>query len=90
MEIENICIIMSTYNGEQYVKEQIESILQQKNVNINIVIRDDGSTDSTFNIISDFKNKNSNISIIKGNNILHSRIKMMYGSLKRHIRASTP
>ena len=69
MEIENICIIMSTYNGEQYVKEQIESILQQKNVNINIVIRDDGSTDSTFNIISDFKNKNSNISIIKGNNI---------------------
>ncbi len=45
---------MATYNGEKYIKEQINSILNQKYHNWNLIIRDDGSTDKTVHIINDF------------------------------------
>ena len=65
----NVCILMSTYNGEIYLKEQLDSILRQKNVDIRILIRDDGSTDKTCQIISDYITKHENIKLKRGHNI---------------------
>ena len=48
--MEKVCVLMSTYNGEKYLKEQIESILNQENVEVDILVRDDGSTDSTLDM----------------------------------------
>ena len=42
-----ISILLSTYNGEKYLVEQLDSLLEQSYTNIVIVIRDDGSTDAT-------------------------------------------
>lgn len=42
---------MSTYNGEKYLKEQIDSILSQEDVNLDLLVRDDGSTDKTVEIL---------------------------------------
>ena len=39
----NVEVLMATYNGAKYVGRQIDSILMQKNVNVHITIRDDGS-----------------------------------------------
>ncbi|WP_276836115.1 glycosyltransferase [Megasphaera stantonii] len=47
-------VLMSTYNGEKYLEEQIESILQQKNVKVNLLVRDDGSTDRTIDILKKY------------------------------------
>ncbi|MGN7990539.1 glycosyltransferase [Pedobacter sp. 22226] len=44
-------ILLATYNGERYIREQIESILSQEGVEINILINDDGSRDQTVNIL---------------------------------------
>lgn len=52
-----VCILMSTYNGEKYIAEQLNSIIRQTDVNIHIMIRDDGSVDSTKNIIRNFLEK---------------------------------
>ena len=65
--LKNICVVMSTYNGEKYIKQQIDSILAQEGVLINIFIRDDGSTDKTIDIIKNFHNEN--ITIVKGKNV---------------------
>ena len=46
-----ISIAMATYNGEQYIKEQIDSILKNMSNNDELVISDDGSNDNTINII---------------------------------------
>ena len=46
-----VIICMSTYNGEKYVKEQIESLLNQTYKNLEIYVRDDGSKDNTINIL---------------------------------------
>ena len=40
-----VCVMLASYNGEKYIGEQIDSILQQKDVDIKLVVRDDGSTD---------------------------------------------
>lgn len=65
-----VLILMSTFNGENYIVEQLDSILNQKDVNLKILIRDDGSTDHTVSIIFKYRNLYPDlIEIIKGNNI---------------------
>ena len=45
MRMKKVQILMSTYNGQTYLRKQIESILRQTYQNIELVIRDDGSKD---------------------------------------------
>lgn len=52
-----ISVAMATYNGEKYIREQLESILKQLNEEDEIIISDDGSTDNTINIIKFFEDK---------------------------------
>lgn len=40
---ERVCVLMATYNPQKYLLEQINSILQQEKVEVEIIIRDDGS-----------------------------------------------
>ncbi len=52
---QSVIVLMSTYNGQKYLKEQIESIYNQDfSGHITVVIRDDGSKDNTLKIISEF------------------------------------
>lgn len=63
-------ILMSTYNGEKYIRKQIESILNQDERDCSIVVRDDGSNDSTCNIIREYIRAFPNrILLIKGENM---------------------
>lgn len=45
--MKKVCVMMTTYNPNQYFVEQIESILKQKNVKIDIIVRDDASSDKS-------------------------------------------
>ncbi len=47
MESFKVQVLLSTYNGEKYIDDQIKSLLSQEDVELHIVIRDDGSTDGT-------------------------------------------
>jgi glycosyltransferase involved in cell wall biosynthesis len=49
-----ISIALATYNGEKYIKEQLQSILLQLTAEDEIIISDDSSTDKTLEIISGF------------------------------------
>ena len=50
--MKNVLVVMSTYNGEKFIKEQLDSIINQTYKNIEIIVRDDGSKDNTVNIIT--------------------------------------
>lgn len=52
-----VTVIMSTYNGEKYLEQQLESLIKQKNVELYIWVRDDGSTDKTQEILENWKKK---------------------------------
>jgi glycosyltransferase involved in cell wall biosynthesis len=59
-------ILLSTYNGEKYLSDLIESLLNQTYQDLKIIIRDDGSVDNTCSIIESFYDKYpSKISFIK-------------------------
>ena len=49
-----VSVCMATYNGEKYIKEQIDSILSEIKENDEIVISDDNSTDCTVEIIKSY------------------------------------
>lgn len=56
-----LAILMSSYNGAKYIREQIDSIIAQSFVDWTLYIRDDGSTDGTVDIIKEYEGKDSRI-----------------------------
>lgn len=62
-------ILLSTYNGENYIEEQLESLLAQDYQEISILIRDDGSSDQTIEIIKKYSMQYDNIEYYSGENI---------------------
>src|SRR6185503_10566774 len=56
-----VSVVMCTYNGEKFLREQIDSILAQTWLNIELVIVDDVSSDNTVKIIEDFSRKDKRI-----------------------------
>lgn len=67
--MDKVCVFMSTYNGGKYIQKQLVSILKQKNVEVLIIIRDDGSTDNTVDIVKMYINNYSNIVLLEGENL---------------------
>ena len=56
-----IDIVVTTYNGEKYIAEQLESLLAQTYPYIRILIHDDGSVDGTEKIVREYMQKDSRI-----------------------------
>ena len=54
-----VVVLLSTYNGERFLEEQLESIVAQKGVTPIIIVRDDGSTDNTCKILDKWQKKNA-------------------------------
>ena len=62
-----IDILLATYNGSQYLPEQLDSILNQSYGNINVIIRDDGSSDNTVMIIKEYEQKDNRVKLLNDN-----------------------
>lgn len=63
-----ISVVIPTYNEEKHIKDCIESLLQQNYPNFEIIVVDDGSTDRTREILSDFASRNE-IIFLKQNHL---------------------
>ena len=68
-----VTVLVATYNGERYLCEQLDSILNQEGVEVSIVVRDDGSKDGTVNILKKYKEEYSNFSYYTGPNVRSAR-----------------
>lgn len=64
-----VAVLLSTYNGQKYFREQMDSLLRQVGVSVEIFVRDDGSTDDTIDILKEYSEKNSNIHLNIGKNM---------------------
>lgn len=74
--MKNVTIAMSTFNGHEFLREQLDSIVLQTIINrsdivFSIVVRDDGSSDDTIDILKEYAIKYTRINwkIIEGENI---------------------
>lgn len=68
-KLKKIAVLLSSFNGESYIKPQIDSILNQVGVDLLLLIRDDGSTDSTRSILTEYAEKNMSLKVIEGENV---------------------
>ena len=53
MQTSKILIMMATYNGEKYLREQLDSIINQTITDWELIIRDDNSLDHTVDIVKE-------------------------------------
>lgn len=60
-----ISIVLATYNGEKFIREQIDSILSQSFNDFEVIISDDKSTDDTYSIIEEYSKKDARIKIFQ-------------------------
>ncbi len=68
--MKSVQVLMSSYNGEKYIKRQIDSILAQESVDIHLLIRDDGSKDGTKEIILSYeRNFPDKVQVLIGENM---------------------
>ena len=65
MENPKLCILLASYNGEKYIKEQLDSIINQTYKNWKLVIRDDGSKDKTVAILNEYEKKDERIKVLR-------------------------
>lgn len=66
--MKTVQVLLAAYNGEKYIQSQIESIMQQQGVQVSLLARDDGSKDSTWEILSTYAKKFENMAVYKGKN----------------------
>lgn len=67
MEKKKVSIILPVYNGELYLRECLESLVNQTLKDIEIIAIDDNSTDNSFSILKEYKNKYPNLRIYRNN-----------------------
>lgn len=67
--MKKVQVLLSSYNGEKYIEHQLDSIFWQKGVEVSCLIRDDGSSDNTIDIIKKYQAKQNGLKLVKGNNI---------------------
>ncbi len=70
--MKSVNVLISTYNGEAYIAQQIDSILNQSYQGIHIIVRDDGSCDGTMDILKKY-GKAGSIDYYQGENIGYGR-----------------
>lgn len=64
--MEKVIVLLASYNGEKYLRDQLDSLINQTYKNIDVYIRDDNSTDKTMDIINEYCGKSINgINFIK-------------------------
>lgn len=67
--MKRVQVLLSAYNGEAYIAQQVESILRQVGVHVYLLVRDDGSSDATWQILAAYAAVHSNMRIYAGENI---------------------
>lgn len=61
-----ISVALASYNGEKYIKEQLDSILRNLSSQDEIIVSDDGSADGTLSILNEYKNGEIPFRIVQG------------------------
>lgn len=62
-----ISVVIPVYNVEKYLRECIDSVIQQKGVNVEIICVNDGSSDGSLAILDEYRKKHDNVHVISYN-----------------------
>ena len=70
LSMKKIVVLLSTYNGERFLCAQLDSLLIQEGVELKVLVRDDGSSDSTWDLLIAYKERYPMIfEVLEGENV---------------------
>ena len=78
-----ISVVVCTYNGERYLREQLESILQQSYPVEEIIVQDDGSTDGTMLLLRDYAQRYPQIKVYNNDSGQHGINANFFSAMQR-------
>lgn len=67
--MKTVLIMLSTFNGEKYLREQLDSLYAQHGIEIDILVRDDFSQDLTLDILEEYRQNLGHMNFIRGENV---------------------
>lgn len=67
--MEKVLVLLSAYNGSRFIGEQLDSLIAQEGVETHVLVRDDGSTDDTADIVSARSRNDKRITLLKGHRL---------------------
>ena len=67
--MKTVQVLLSSYNGEAFLAEQLDSLLKQEGVHLRILVRDDGSTDATQDILRGYAQRFAQLRWYTGENL---------------------
>ena len=70
-----VAVLLAAYNGKKYIYDQIESILSQKDIDLNLFINVDLSNDGTEEFVKSIAEKNNRVNLLKCGNSFKSASK---------------
>ena len=79
LSMKKIVVLLSTYNGERFLCAQLDSLLIQEGVELKVLVRDDGSSDSTWDLLIAYKDLLSEEAVVKA--LAAGGYSVMIGSL---------
>ncbi len=82
--MKKVLVFLSSYNGEKFLRCQLDSLLAQTGVDLHIHIRDDGSMDTTHTILEEYANAHANISFEYGENLGYAESFWQLFSMPNH------
>lgn len=71
--MKRVQVLLSSYNGQKYIRQQLDTIFNQQGVEVHCLVRDDGSNDNTIDILNEYQKKYVNLEFVKGENIGYER-----------------
>ena len=74
----DVTVLMSTYNGDRFLREQLDSIFSQEKVHVRLIVRDDGSSDRTLDILREYQAAHSDMLIISDGNNMRACASFLY------------
>lgn len=62
-------VLLSTYNGARYLREQLDSVLAQEGCDVRLRVRDDGSSDETLAILAEYARRDARVRYVAEPNV---------------------
>ena len=67
---ERVAVVISAYNGSENIRRQLDSIFAQRDVEVSVLVRDDGSTDNTVEVVQEYRERTGcALTLVQGENM---------------------
>lgn len=67
--MKRVQVLLSSYNGEKYIQKQLDTIFAQKGVEVSCLVRDDGSSDGTLQVLRAYQEQEPRLQWVQGENL---------------------